>query len=116
MQQFNAVLGGKLHQLIYLTDTDVYVEKLTNTFNTATEVLGNCQSNKNQWMTDAILALCDERCKLKKLINESHSTSEYRKCNNTIKNMQEAKQIWIQSKYSEIEINLISDTTAKRII
>ena len=35
MQQFNAILGAKFHQLIDLTDTDVYVETFTNTFNTA---------------------------------------------------------------------------------
>ena len=52
MQQFNAVLGGKFRQLIDLTDTDVDVDELTNTFNTAitdtaitdtaTEVIGKC--------------------------------------------------------------------------
>ena len=63
-------LGGKFHQPIDLMDTDLDVDKLTNTCNTAisdtaTEVLEKCQSKKKPWMTDAILALCDERRKLK---------------------------------------------------
>ena len=87
------------HTCTDLTDTDVDVDKLTNTFNTvisdtATEVLGKCQSQNKPWMTDDILALCDERRKLKKQLKESHSTSEYRKYNNAIKNaMQEAKKM-----------------------
>ena len=97
MQQLNAVLGEKFHQLIDLTDTDVDVEKLTNTFNTsisdtAIEVLGKCQSKKKPLMTDYILVLYDEHRKLKKHMKESHSTSEYGKCNNIIKKViQEAK-------------------------
>ena len=38
IQQFNAVLGRKFHQLIDITDRDVDVDTLTNTFKTATEV------------------------------------------------------------------------------
>ena len=34
-QQFNAVFALEFHKLIDLTDTDVDVDKLTNTFNTA---------------------------------------------------------------------------------
>ena len=34
MQQFKAILGGKFHQLIDITDTHVDVDKLTKTFNT----------------------------------------------------------------------------------
>ena len=94
MQQINTVLGGKFHQLMDLTDTYLDVDKLTNTFNTeisdtATEVLGKCQSKKKPLITDDKVALCDERRKRKKQIN---STSEYCTCNHTIKKaMQGAK-------------------------
>ena len=74
MQQINAVLGGKFNLLIDLTDMDA--GKLTNTFstaisstaisNTATKVLGKCQSKNKPWITNDIIALCDERRKLKK--------------------------------------------------
>ena len=106
MQQFNAVLGGK-----FLTDTDV--DKLTNTFNraisdTATEVLRKCQSKKMPWMTDYILALCEECLKLKKQLKESHIISEYRKCNNIVmKAKQEANGFWMKSKCFETEKNLM---------
>ena len=69
MQQFNAILGEKLHQLIDLTDTDA--DNLTNTFNktisdTAAEPLWKCQNKKKQWMTDDLLAPYNERCNQKK--------------------------------------------------
>ena len=58
--------------------------QIDTTFNTAirdtaTEVLAKYQSKKKQWMTDDILAQCNERRKLKKQMKESDSTSEYRK-------------------------------------
>ena len=88
IQQFNAVIGGKFHQLVDLNDTDV--DKLTDTFNTvmsdtAAEVLGKGCSKKQSWITDEILALCDERRKLRKHMKETHAVAdEYRKCNKTI--------------------------------
>ena len=55
----------------------------------------------------------DERHKLKSKMKESHSTSEYRKYNNTIKkSMQEAKK-WIKSTCSEIENNLMRINSIK---
>ena len=71
MQLFIAVLGGKFHQMIDLTDTDVDVDKLTNSFNTAigdtvTEVLGKCQRKTKLGMTDDILALRDEQMNILK--------------------------------------------------
>ena len=47
------------------------MDKLTDTFNTvmsdtAAEVLGKSCSKKQSWITDEILALCDERRKLRK--------------------------------------------------
>ena len=77
-------------------------------------------------MTDDILALCDERRKVKKQMTKSHSTSEYRKSSNSIKKgMQDAKEHWMTNKCSEIENNLmrhnskeaykvIKDLTAER--
>ena len=81
IQQFNAVIGGKFHQLVDLNDTDVDVDKLTDTFNTvmsdtAAEVLGKGCSKKQSWITDEILALCDERRKLKKHMKETHSVAD----------------------------------------
>ena len=113
IQQFNAVIGGKFHQLVDLNDTDVDVDKLTDTFNTvmsdtAAEVLGKGCSKKQSWITDEILALCDERRKLRKHMKETHSVAdEYRKCNKTIrKAMKAAKEQWIDDKCTAIEDNL----------
>ena len=50
-------------------------------------------------------------------MKESHSTSEYSKCNNTIeKAMQEAKEFRMKCKYSEIENNLMRHNINKLIV
>ena len=72
------------------------------------EVIGKGCSKKQSWITNEILALCDERRKLRKHMKETHSVAdEYRKCNKTIrKAMKAAKEQWIDDKCTAIEDNL----------
>ena len=113
LDQFNSIIGGKFNSLINLKDTEFDVDEMTIKFNnvlyeTATETI------KKSWMNERLLALCDERRKLKKEMKVNNSSTEYRRCNKKVrKEMKKAKEKWIENQCSYIEDSLAKNNSKK---
>ena len=118
---FQAMIGGKFAAL-YILDSDMDLDMLTDTFNaavtdTANEILGKHRPVKKPWVTAEILDLCDkwrELKKKKKKKNDAEGTTEYRTVNRQIKNgMKKANEDWIGEQCENIEDSL-KENNSKR--
>ncbi|XP_072051944.1 uncharacterized protein [Amphiura filiformis] len=74
-REFSANIGGKFAPLICMNDTDLDLDSLTDTFNTAltetaSELLGKHRHVKKPWITKEVLELCDRRRELKEQQNK----------------------------------------------
>ena len=98
---FQATIGGKFAPLIGLSDTDMDMDTMITTYNTAVtdaarEILGKERRRKKPWVTKDVLDLCDERRDLKKKRYEAEGAKEYREANRRIqKTVKKAKEDWI---------------------
>ena len=108
-ESFQASIGGKFAPLLLLEDDAEDAEALTTKFNlvmneAAQEVLGKQRHKNKRWITDDILALCDQRRELKKAKHTRRGADEYRSISKKIrKEMKKAKQKWIEDQCREIE-------------
>ena len=116
---FQARIGGKFAALSVL-DTDMDLDMLTTTFNTAVtdtanEILGKHQPAKKPWVTTDILDLCDKRRELKKNKNKSvEGRAQYRTANQKIKkDMKKAKENWIEEQCQNIDDSLKKSNNKK---
>ena len=99
---FQAKIGGKFAALSIL-DSDMDMDMLTDTFNTAAtntanEILAKYRPVKKPWVTTDIFDLCAKRRKLKNKKNnkDRDGMAQYRVVNKNIKTgMQKAKESWI---------------------
>ena len=97
-----AKIGGKFAALSIL-DSDMDMDMLTDTFNTAVtdtanEILGKYRPVKKPWVTTDILDLCSKRRKLKNKKNnkDRDRMAQYRAINQEIKKgMKKAKENWV---------------------
>ena len=86
---FQATIGGTFAPLIGLSDEDMDIDTMINTYNTAvtdvsSEILGKERRRKKPWITKDVLDLCDERRYLKKQRYEAEGAKEYREANRRI--------------------------------
>ena len=104
---FQAKIGGKFAALSIL-DSDMDMDMLTDTFNTAVtdtanEILGKYRPVKKPWVTTDILDLCAKRRKLKNN-KERNGMAQYRAVNQDIKKgMTKAKENWTGGQYQNID-------------
>ena len=99
---FQAKIGGKFAALS-IPDSDMDMDMLTDTFNTAVtdtsnEILGKYRPVKKPWVTIDILDLCAKRRKLKNKRNnkDKDGMAQYRAVNQEIKKgIKKAKENWI---------------------
>ena len=62
------------------------------------------KQQKNNWITEEILDLCDESRELRKKRFEPEESEKYKEVNNNIKRcMEKAKENWIGKQRSEIK-------------
>ncbi|KAJ8367584.1 hypothetical protein AAFF_G00314730 [Aldrovandia affinis] len=81
---------------------------------TATAILGKLRPKKNPWVTNELLDLCDKRRALKRSKNSPEGYDAYRTINKDIKKqMQSAKQNWIEEHCKEIENSLKYNNNTK---
>ena len=103
---FQPKIGGKFAVLSIL-DSDIYVDTLTDTFNTAetdtaNEILGKYRLVKKPWVTNDILYLCAECIKLKN--KDRNGMAQYRAVNQKIrKGMKKATENWIGEHFQKID-------------
>ncbi|GFO19047.1 endonuclease-reverse transcriptase [Plakobranchus ocellatus] len=73
----------------------------------ASKLLGKPRVNKKKYMTDEILALCDQSRSLKKRKKESECGKQYRDTNLKVKrSIKEATEKWIEDQCEDIENSL----------
>ena len=107
---FQPKIGEKLAALSIL-DTDMDMDMLTYTFNTAVtdtvnEILGKYRPVKKPWITTDILDLCAKRRKLKNKEDnkDRDGMAQYRAVNQEIKKgMNKAKENWIGEQCQNID-------------
>ena len=88
-QDFAANIGGKFAPLLCLNDTDLDLDSVTDTFNsalidTASELLGKRRFTKKPWITKDVLDLCDRRRELKSSRGNPDGMREYRCVNKMV--------------------------------
>ena len=117
---FQARIGGKFALLIGLSDEDMDMDTMTNTYNTAvtdaaSEILEKERRRKMPWVTKDVLDLCYERRDLKKKRYEAEGAKEYREANRRIqKAAKKAKEGWIGVQCKEIE-TCLNKNNSKRV-
>ncbi|GFR58347.1 craniofacial development protein 2-like [Elysia marginata] len=88
---FQANIGGRFAPLLVLNNNqDLTPDDLVETFNEtlseeASKVLGKPRVKKKKWMTDEILALCDQRRSLKKRKKDPEGRKQCRETNLKVK-------------------------------
>ncbi|KAJ8403273.1 hypothetical protein AAFF_G00354900 [Aldrovandia affinis] len=116
---FKTTLGGKITTLLLEGAEDTDTDTMTTKFNTAvtetaTAILGKLRPKKNPWVTNELLDLCDKRRALKRSKNSPEGYDAYRTINKDIKKqMQSAKQNWIEEHCKEIENSLKYNNNTK---
>ncbi|GFR76981.1 hypothetical protein ElyMa_000497200 [Elysia marginata] len=86
-----AIIGGRFAPLLVLdNDQDLTPDDLVETFNEtiseeASKLLGKPRVKKKKWMTDEILALCDQRRSLKKRQKDPKGGKQCREANLKVK-------------------------------
>ena len=117
---FQAKIGGKFAALSIL-DSDMDMDMLTDTFNTAVtdtanELLGKYRPVKKPWVTTDILDLFVKRRKLKNKKNnkDRDGMAQYRAVNQEIKkSMKQAKENWIGEQCQNIDDCLKKNNSKK---
>ena len=107
---FQAMIGGKFAALSIL-DSDMDMDMLTDTFNTAVtdtanEILGKYRPVKKPWVTTDILDLCAKGRKLKNKKNnkDRDGMAQSRAVNQEIKKgMKKAKETWMEEQCQNID-------------
>ena len=117
---FQAKIGGKFAALSIL-DSDMDMDKLTDTFNTAVtdtanEILGKYRPVKKPWVTTDILDMCVKRRRIKNKKNnkDRDGMARYRVVNQEIKKgMNKAKENWIGEQCQSIDDCLRKNNSKK---
>ena len=98
-EAFQATIEGKFAALAVIdADSDIDMDTLINTFNTAVtetacEIPGKHRPMKKSWVTAEVLDLCVKRRELKKRRNETESAKQCKAVNQEIKeSMKRAKE------------------------
>ena len=107
---FQAKIRRKFAVLSIL-DSDMDMDMLTDTFNTAmtdtaNDILGKYHPSKKLWVTTDILDLCAKRRKLKNEKNnkDRDGMAQYRTVNEKIKKgIEKAKENWIGEQWPKID-------------
>ena len=109
-EAFHPMIGRTFAALTNLDADGIYMETLTDTFNTAvtytaSEILGKHRPVKKHWITGNLLDLCDKQRELKKKKDaEGVILRQYRAVNKVIKKgMTKAKINWIEEQYQDID-------------
>ena len=114
---FRAKIGGKFAALSIL-DSDMDMDMLTDTFNTAVtdianEILGKYRPVKKPWVTTDILDLCAKRRRLKNS-KDRDGMAQYRAVNQEIKKgMKKAKKNWTGEQCQNIDDCLKKNNSKK---
>ncbi|XP_071853374.1 uncharacterized protein, partial [Apostichopus japonicus] len=115
-ETFKMTIGGIFAPLLTLDDD---AEALTTRFNevlteTAGDILGKYRRKTQPWVTDEILEMCDTRRALKNGKTTRAGADAYRHINKKIrKDMNKAKEGWIENQCSEIEKRLSNNNTRR---
>ena len=117
---FQVIIGGKFAALSIL-DSDMDMDMLTDTFNTAVtdtanEILGRYRPVKKPWVTTDILDPCAERRKLKNKNNnkDRDGMAQYRAVNQQVKKgMNKEKENWIGEQCQNIDDCLKKNNSKK---
>ena len=116
-EMFKAQVGGKFAPLLALTEDPSNIENIVETFNNtiieaASETLGKARNKKQPWMTDEILAICDERRRLKPYRKTQEKKVEYRAINRQVKQViKSAKEAWIEDQCNTINDCLVKNNS-----
>ena len=116
---FQAKIGGKFAAL-FILDSDMDIDMLTDTFNaavtdTANEILGKYRPVEKPWVTTYILDLCAKRRKLKNN-KDRDGISQYRAVNQEIKKgMKKVEENWMGEQFQSIDDCLEKNNSKKSI-
>ncbi|XP_069982173.1 craniofacial development protein 2-like [Penaeus vannamei] len=116
IEEFRATLGGKFAPILLLDniqDISTEMEKAINA--TAMDMLGTYKKEKHPWVTAEVLQACNERRVLKPNRNKNPTNSkEYNDCNRRVRRkIKEAKEMWINEQYKEIEQSIKLNNSKK---
>ena len=112
---------GRKFAALSILDSDMDMDMLTDTFNTAVtdtanEIIGKYRPVKNPWVTTDILNLCAKRRKIKNKKNnkDRDGMARYRAVNQEIKKgMEKPKENWIGEQCQNIEDSLKNNNSKK---
>ncbi|GFO33446.1 endonuclease-reverse transcriptase [Plakobranchus ocellatus] len=112
---FQANIGGRFAPLPALdNDQDLTFDDLAETFRRSIKTTRQTSCREEKWMTDEILALCDQSRSLKKRKKEPESGKQYRERNLKVKrSIKEATEKWIEDQYEEIKNSLKHNNSNK---
>ena len=116
VEQFQAEVGGRFAPLLTmeLEPEEFHQQVEENLRQAAVKVLGKRRPRKQKsWLTDSILQKCDERRQLKQTrFNSPQDSDAYRASNKDVrKEVNKAKENWIQHKCNHIESSLRTNNT-----
>ena len=114
--KYQSDLAGKFAPLLLLENPQEICDKFTNVIETtALSVLGKRRKTKRPWITSEIMQSCDERRMLKgKRFQNQKQLEKYREANRTVKKeIQKAKNEWIEKQAAEIEEGMKTNNAKK---
>ena len=106
MNTFKTTIGGRFAPLTMLVDGDAELDSIVTEFNkavTATELLGKQHEKEKPRVADEILDCCGQRRDLKKKRDELERAKAYRNQQKIRKDMEVAKETWIEGQCQEVE-------------
>jgi hypothetical protein len=112
---FRANIRGRFAPLLVLDhDQDLTPDDLVETFNETLSEEASKLLGKKKWMTDEILALCDQCRSLKKRKKDLEGGKQYRETNLKVKrSIKETSEKWIENQCKDIENSLEHNNNKK---